>query len=151
MKSSFAALTFGIFLSITCPALGAAVLWRDPGPVESLDLAGGPGGPRKAPKAPYTFVQEDKGGTSPKVTVTDANGVPWLVKFGEEVKAENFSSRIAGAAGYFASPTYYVAEGKVDGVGELGRAAAFLKGGAFRDYLQNQTRRGQATPSGIQG
>jgi hypothetical protein len=55
------------------------------------------------------------------------------VKFGEEVKAENFSSRIVWAAGYFAEPTYYVREGKIDGAKSLGRAAAFIKNGQFRD------------------
>ena len=55
------------------------------------------------------------------------------MKFGEEVKAENFASRIAWAAGYFASPTYYVAEGKIEGVGKLGRASSFIKDGVFRD------------------
>jgi hypothetical protein len=98
-----------------------------------MDLAGGPGGSRRAPKAPYTFVEEDKGGTAPKITVKDANGVPWLVKFGEEVKAENFASRIAWVAGYFAAPTYFVSQGKIDGVTSLGRAAAFVKDGMFQD------------------
>jgi hypothetical protein len=101
--------------------------------VASLELAGGPGGLDKAPKPPFTFVEEEKSGTAPKVTVKDANGVPWIVKFGEEVKAENFATRIAWAAGYFAAPTYYVAEGKIEGVGSLGRASAFIKNGSFRD------------------
>jgi hypothetical protein len=130
VKSLACSLTLA-FLALS--PLNAAVLWRDPGPIESLDLAGGPGGLAKAPKGPYTFVGEDKGGTAPKITVKDANGVAWLVKFGEEVKAENFASRIAWAAGYFAAPTYYVAEGKIDGVTSLGRAADFVKNGMFRD------------------
>lgn len=98
-----------------------------------MDLAGGPGGLDKAPKPPFTFVEEEKGGTSAKVTVKDANGVSWIAKFGEEVKAENFASRIAWVAGYFAAPTYYVAEGKIEGVSDLGRAASFIKNGTFRE------------------
>lgn len=110
-----------------------AVLWRDPGPIESLDLAGGPGGAGKAPRAPFTFVSEEKGGTSPKVTVRDARGAEWIVKFGEEVKSENFASRIAWAAGYFAEPTYFVREGKIEGANDLGRAASAIRGGAFQN------------------
>jgi hypothetical protein len=115
--------------------LNAATLWRDPGPVESLDLAGGPGGKAKAPQGPFTFVSEDKGGTSPKVTVRDSRGTEWIVKFGEEVRAENFASRIAWAAGYFALPTYFVPEGKIQGIIELGRAASAIdkSSGTFHD------------------
>ena len=101
--------------------------------MESLDLAGGPGGRSKAPQPPFTFSQEDSGGTAPKVLVTDGRGVKWSVKFGEEVKAENFASRIAWAAGYFADPTYFVKEGKMDAVGALGRASQFIQDGRFEN------------------
>lgn len=114
-------------------AANQAVLWRDPGPIQSMDLAGGPGGAAKAPQAPFTFSEEDAGGTTPKVIVTDARGVKWSVKFGEEVKSENFASRIAWAAGYFADPTYFVKEGKLDGVGSLGRASQFIRDGRFEN------------------
>jgi hypothetical protein len=123
-----------LLLAAVVLAAGAEpVLWRDTGPVESLDLTGGPGGRDRAPRAPFTFVKEDTGGTAPKVTVRDAAGKTWSVKFGEEVKAENFASRIAWAAGYYADPTYFVREGRVEGVGSLERAARFLQGGQFRD------------------
>jgi hypothetical protein len=111
-----------------------AVLWRDPGPIESLDLIGGPGGNAKAPIGPFVFVEEASGGTAPKVIVKDARGIQWMVKFGPEVKSENFASRIVWAAGYFAEPTYFVPSGKIEGVMKLGRSAKFVDGtGAFTD------------------
>jgi hypothetical protein len=69
------------------------------------------------------------------VTVRDARGTEWIVKFGEEVKPDNFASRIAWAAGYFALPTYFVEQGHIQGVTELGRAASSVdrtNNGAFR-------------------
>jgi hypothetical protein len=109
---------------------------------------GGPGGADKAPKAPFAFVSEPKGGTAAKVMVKDANGVQWMVKFGEEVKAENFASRIVWAAGYHADPTYYVGEGTIEGARDLGRASAFIKDGAFRDArfeMMDPSRGGKAS------
>jgi hypothetical protein len=116
-------------------AADSGALWRDPGPIGLLNLAAGPGGQDKAPKPPFTFVQEELTGTTPKVTVTDSRGARWSVKFGEEVKAENFASRILWAAGYFAEPTYFVSEGMIAGVGKLGRAAPFIdkSTGHFKD------------------
>lgn len=128
-------LLLGAILS-TSAILAAAepVFWRDPGPAASLDMAGGPGGRAKSPQAPFTFLEEEAGGTSPKVTVRDARGREWIVKFGEEVKAENFASRIVWAAGYFAEPTYFVREGVIAGAKSLGRAKAFIdEAGKFRE------------------
>jgi hypothetical protein len=113
--------------------LAAAVLWTDTGAIESLDLAGGPGGRDGAPKAPFVFNSEEMGGTSAKIIVTDANRRKWTVKFGPEVKAETFVSRIVWASGFFAEPAYFVPEGQVDSVGKLGRASAFVKDGRFTD------------------
>ena len=53
---------------------GQYVLWHDPGAVERLDLRHGIGGEELAPKAPFTYEDEDTGGTTPKVKVKDANG-----------------------------------------------------------------------------
>jgi hypothetical protein len=141
-------LTVAFTLTLLSASASAAALWRDPGPIESLDLAGGPGGADKAPKPPFTFVSEPKGGTAAKVMVKDANGVQWMVKFGEEVKAENFASRIVWAAGYYAEPTYYVGEGTIEGARDLGRASGFIKDGAFRDArfeMMDSSRAGKAT------
>jgi hypothetical protein len=118
---------------MTLALFAAAVLWSDPGAVGSLDLAGGPGGRDGAPKAPFVFHSEELGGTSPKLIVTDANRRKWTVKFGPEVKAETFATRIVWAAGFFAEPAYFVPEGHLDSVGKLGRAAEFVKDGRFKD------------------
>jgi hypothetical protein len=118
---------------LTLSSTEAAVLWRDPGPVESLDLAGGPGGADKAPKPPFTFVEEVSSGTAPKIVVKDSAGVEWVVKFGNEAKPETFANRITWAAGYFAMPTHYVGEGKIEGAKGLGRAGSFVSNGMFRD------------------
>jgi hypothetical protein len=122
---------FVLVLSFFSLSVGAAVLWHEGRPVESLDLAGGPGGVDNAPRPPFTFVKEEAGGTAPKVLVRDARGKTWSVKFGEEVKAENFASRIAWAAGYYSDPTYFVAEGTLEGARDLGRASGFVQNGRF--------------------
>ena len=102
--------------------------------MESLDLIGGPGGNARTPVAPFTFVEEASGGTAPKVIVKDARSVKWMVKFGPEVKSESFASRIVWAAGYFAEPTYFVPQGKIESVAKLGRSAKFVgETGAFTD------------------
>ena len=57
---------------------GQYVLWHDPGTVETLDFRYGIGGEAMAPKAPFTFVEEDPSGTTPKVRVRDANDRQWV-------------------------------------------------------------------------
>ncbi|MBC7925730.1 MAG: hypothetical protein H7039_08740 [Bryobacteraceae bacterium] len=107
-------------------------LWRDPGPVEKLDLASGPGGSANAPKAPFTFVKEEKRGTAPKAVIIDSLRKKWMVKFGEEAKAEVFASKMAWAAGYLVRTSYYVASGRIEGVPESGRIRDFMdEKGAF--------------------
>ena len=113
--------------------LAVAALWWDPGPIESLDLAAGPGGTQRAPQPPFTFEKEELAGTSPKIVVRDGRGARWMVKFGPEVKGETFATRFAWAAGYITEPTYYVREGQIEGAGNLGRAAQFVQNGRFTD------------------
>lgn len=110
------------------------VLWRDPGRVDRLDLAGGPGGRTGAPRPPFRFVEDDSSGTNPKIVVRDAARRQWTVKFGEEVKAETFASRLAWAAGYYVEPVYYVRSGRIAGVKNPGRAGRYIdKYGRFKD------------------
>jgi hypothetical protein len=125
----------GVLLIVVFCATAAdrPLLWRDPGALESLNLAGGPGGAAKAPQPPFTFVKEEMDGTAPKVVVTDGSGTKWMVKFGEEAKADTFASRIAWAAGYQVRPSYYVASGQVQGVPSLHRAGKFIdQNGSFK-------------------
>lgn len=99
------------------------MLWQDPGRVEALDFAAGPGGPEGAPQPPFRFQREDLGGSSPKIFVQDAKGRTWNVKFGMEVKAETFASRVPWAAGYYIEPMYLIREGRVENVGPLSKRA----------------------------
>ena len=113
---------------------GKPVIWQNPGSVETLDLVGGSTGRAKAPKPPFTFVEESLSGSNPKVRVTDANGVRWTAKFGSEVNAETFATRLVWAVGYFVEPAYFVPSGKIAGVGKLTRAKDFVKpDGSFMD------------------
>ena len=129
----------GVALHMTWLALGAYrirragprplsathhTIWRDPGDVPSLDLRHGPGGPGGTPVPPFAFVEEHATGSQPCVSVADARGRRWRVKWGEEVRSENFAVRLVWACGYFAETTYYVDSGTIDGVtaGSLQRA-----------------------------
>ena len=105
------------------PADRKAVLWVDPGDVASKDLFWGSGAQDRAPKAPFTFVEEDTDGTQPKVVVRDANGREWTAKFGEEVHSSIAASRIVWALGYAADETYYVESGTIAGATGLKTAA----------------------------
>jgi hypothetical protein len=100
-----------------------AVIWRSPGDVQSLDLGAGPGGADGAPTPPDTFIQEHLTGSQPCVSVRDRRGLVWRVKWGDEVNSETLATRLAWAAGYFAETTYFVREGRIDGVTDLQRAA----------------------------
>jgi hypothetical protein len=116
------------------PKVGTPVIWADPGAVENLDLAAGIGGRKHAPKPPFTFIEESLTGSNPKVKVKDANGVEWTAKFGTEVNAETFATRIAWAVGYFVEPAYFVPSGKIESVGKLERARKNVQpDGSFAD------------------
>jgi hypothetical protein len=101
------------------------VLWRDPGDIASLDLAGGAGGAQDAPHpdAEYVFVKEDMNGTSPKFYVKGDGGVEWLVKIGEEAKPETASARLVWAMGYFTDEDYFVPKIHVSAMPKLHRGS----------------------------
>jgi hypothetical protein len=103
-----------------------AVLWKDPGPLRSRDLFWGMGGAERAPQGPFSFVEEDGGGTQPKIVVTDARGVTWEVKFGEEAKAEIAANRLVWATGFGVEEMYFVPTGVVKGVKSAGRAGGYI-------------------------
>jgi hypothetical protein len=111
-----------------------AVIWREPADVESLDLATGPGGVDGTPLEPFTFVEEHTSGSRPCVSVRDARGRKWRVKWGDEVRTETLATRLAWAAGYFVETTYYVPEGRIEGADNLHRARRLVsEDGRFRD------------------
>jgi hypothetical protein len=114
------------------PIMGAEaavpVLWQDPGNVRARNFYYGPGGRQNVPVPPFRFVQEELGGTTPKVRVRDARKRVWIVKFGPEVRADTFAPRLAWAAGYFVAPVYYIPRGRILGVnfGSLRRSGEHL-------------------------
>jgi hypothetical protein len=56
------------------------------------------------------------------------------VKFGEEVKAEVFATKLVAALGYYSDVSQYVGRGRILGVGKLKRAAKHIDArGQFRD------------------
>ena len=115
------------------PQNATARLWRDPTPIARRDLRWGSGSNARAPRPPFKFVEEDRGGSQPKVTVTDVNGVTWDVKFGIEVSSELASNRIIWALGYLVEEMYYVPSGTIQGVTALKRAGKELgPGGSFK-------------------
>ena len=110
------------------------VLWRNPGRVEMRDLTAGPGGRGNEPVPPFTFLQEHTSGSHPSVSVRDAKGRRWRVKWGPEAQPEAFAVRIAWAIGYFAETTYYVPEGRIERAAGLERTRECIdETGHFRD------------------
>jgi len=112
-----------------------AVIWRDPGPMASLNLLYGAGGKGHAPnpRGTFSFLREDPQATSPKFEVVDAQGVEWKVKLGEETRSETSAARFLWAAGYFVDEDYYLTELRVTGLPKLRRGEEFVSpGGTIR-------------------
>ena len=109
-------------------------LWREPTAEDATDLRYGPGGSSYVPTAPFEFIEEHLAGSQPCVAVRDANRRRWRVKWGHEAKPESFAVRLAWACGYFAEVTHYVPQGRIDAVGNLGRARSCIgEDGSFTD------------------
>jgi hypothetical protein len=108
-------------------------IWRDPGDMAALDLTYGTGGKADAPDptGTFTFVKEDLAQTSPKFVVTDARGVEWKVKLGEESQSETAATRFLWAAGYFTDEDYYMADLTVKGLPALKRGQKFVSSGGI--------------------
>src|SRR5579864_1401157 len=106
-----------------------AVLWKDPGKIQSLDLLYGPGGKKHQPEPPVTFLKEDMKGTSPKFDVRDQEGKKWRAKLGPEARPETVASRLLWAMGYGANENYFFSELKVEGLpAQLQRGRHFVSG-----------------------
>ena len=103
-------------LLLIATAAGAQTLWREPAQSKVAP-----------PKPPYTFLREDPSGTQPKLFVRDAGGATWNVKFGYEVHNESFCWRIVQACGYFAEPSFYVADGQFERFRPLRRPTNEIK------------------------
>ncbi len=103
------------------------VLWRQPHDVGMENWTCGSAGCSVAPAPPFHFVKEDMEGTFPKLSVKDAHGRSWSVKFGGKVIPECFCSRFVAALGYVVEPSYYVASFKLQDTGRLRRARHFVQ------------------------
>ena len=112
-----------------------ARIWEDRGPIEQLDLYWAGGSAERAPAGPFTFVNEDLGGTNPKANVRDVKGVLWGVKWDEEVRSEVAASRLAWAMGLRVDETYYVEKGTIVFTG--GPRPTFQRIGSFIDKQGN--------------
>jgi len=64
------------------------VLWKEPVDLNTRNLIYGSGGESGVPRAPFTFVKEDRDGSNPKMVVKDAKGHSWKVKMGAEAQSE---------------------------------------------------------------
>jgi hypothetical protein len=96
-----------------------SAIWRDPGDVSRRDLGRGQGQP---PQPPFTFMEEHDTGSQPCVSVRDATGREWRVKWGSEVRTETFGTRLAWALGYFSEQTHFLPDGQIAGTRDLRRA-----------------------------
>lgn len=126
--------------------VGTPILWRDPGDISARDLRHGSGAAELAPVGPFTFIREEKTGTSPKFRVKDSRGVTWTVKLGVEAQAETVATRIVWAMGYFAEETYYLDRFEVQKLPRLSRGQEFVengsvvRGGRFEPRRKGVTR-----------
>ena len=128
--------------------VSTSALWTDRGDLASLDLVNGPGGEAHKPSGRFTFVKEDKEGTSPKFDVVDEQGVVWKAKLGEEVKSETAATRLVWAAGYFTDEDYYLPELRVEKMPRLNRGHEYIsedgmvRGVRLERKIKGQKKRG---------
>lgn len=108
------------------------IIWLHPGNVSKRNLYFGPGSPEMAPVGPFSFVEEDKGGESPKFVVRDAHGHKWTIKLGPEAQAETVSTRLVWSVGYFAEEAYYFNEVRINGLPRLSRGQEYVSGDTVR-------------------
>jgi hypothetical protein len=113
---------------------GQNLLWVDPGDPALFDFRYGVGGSENRPQPPFLFVEEDMSGTHAKVTVTDARGAVWNIKWGSEATPSAFCTRLVSACGYFVEAEYFLAGGRIENVHGLKRAKSHVANdGSFVD------------------
>jgi hypothetical protein len=121
------------------------VLWRDPGNIPTRNLLHGPGSSELAPLPPFRFVEEDKGGESPKFVVRDARGVEWTVKLGEEAQAETVATRLVWSVGYFAEEAYYFDQAPIENLPRLSRGRDYIAEGGIARGARFEPKRTHLT------
>ena len=125
-------------------------LWQDPGPIATLDLVNGVGDKAHAPSpgGRFTFAGEDDTATSPKFDVTDAWGVVWKVKLGDESQAETAATRFLWAAGYLVDEVFYLKTMTVVNLPALKRGREFVSPGGVVRGARLERRRPSGTKAG---
>jgi hypothetical protein len=109
--------------------VSVATLRQDRGGIASLNLLYGAGGKEHQPAGKFTFVKEDKQGSSPKFEIVDEQGVHWKAKLGEEAQSETAATRLVWAAGYFTDEDYYFAKLRVQKMPRLERGRQHVSAG----------------------
>lgn len=116
------------------------LMWRPPREATIQDWVCGFSGCDHAPAPPFRFVKEDLEGTSSKLSVNDAHGRSFSVKFGSKAVPESFASRFVTAVGYVLEPSYYVGRDKLENASRLHRARGFVKADGTFTHARFQLR-----------
>ncbi len=103
------------------------VLWQAPRAATEQDWACTFAGCDHAPAPPFRFLKTESGGSTAKISIKDANGRTFSVKFGGKVIPECFASRFVPAVGYTVEPSYFVGPGRIEGVPKLHLVDSFVK------------------------
>jgi hypothetical protein len=122
---------------------GVPVLWRAPDDLPARDLFLGPGGEEMRPVAPFTFIEEEKGGFSKKYRVRDSRGRVWVAKLGKEAQAETAAVRLVWAVGYMTEINYLAPCAVIEGAPDPGKEMERCQGGGFSNV------RFEARPEGV--
>lgn len=127
---------------LTAAQLSHPVLWEDPGPIASKNLLYGRGGDDHLPKAPFTFIEEDRNGTNPKFDARDADGKKWRVKLGVEARPEVAASRLLWAVGYFTDEDYVLPTATVAGL-QMKRGTDLIHGDSITEARFDRKPKGE--------
>ena len=129
----------------TITATGPAVLWRSPEDIASRNLLYGSGAKQNEPHPPFTFLNEDLDGTSPKFEVRDQDEVKWKVKLGAEARSETVAARFLWAVGYFTDEVYFIPNTRIEEMPRhLKRGQSLVEsGGVVRNVRLEREPRGK--------
>jgi hypothetical protein len=119
-----------------------ALVWHDPGHIAEEDLFYGQGGKSGQPVAPFQFIEEDRGQSTPKFDARDAAGKKWRVKLGGEARPETVVSRLLWAVGYFAQDDYVLPSANIAGI-HMHRGRKYIDGEHITDARFSRKPSGQ--------
>ena len=108
------------------------ILWHPPGRIAGEDLFYGQGGKSGQPVPPFTFIEEDRHGSTPKFDVRDGDGKKWRVKLGNEARPEVVASRLLWAVGYFTQDDYVLPSAEIAQI-HMRRGRKYIHNGQITD------------------